>query len=194
MAAAAAVIAKRGYEAATTKAIAERAGYSEALIQTYFKGKEGLLLAVIHREIGVPLDQVAFCQRPLCGTLELKARETLAFIVGILASRAKGLRIVISRVLVGPGFKDGLVGPSSVRALLRQSLRERLARYVSAERLPPKFDVERAAEMLLALGFTLGFLDREIFRTGPAEIKRRMMEYGAIFGRGVIPSTGEEKG
>ncbi len=185
MAAAAAIIAERGYEAATTRAIAERAGYSEALIQLYFKGKEGLLLAVIQREAGGPLDQAAFFQRPLCDTLQEEAQETLSFIVSLLVGRVKGLRIVMSRVLVDPEFRDDK-GTARIRAFLRRHLRERLARYVAAKRLSAKFDVERAAEMLLALGFTLGFLDQEIFRTNPAEIKRRVTEYGAIFGRGVV--------
>jgi AcrR family transcriptional regulator len=52
MAAATEVFAERGFEAATTKLVAQRAGYSEALIQNYFGGKEGPLLAVLKAEGG----------------------------------------------------------------------------------------------------------------------------------------------
>ena len=36
-----------GFKATTTRAIAARAGCSEGLIQNYFGGKEGLLMAVM---------------------------------------------------------------------------------------------------------------------------------------------------
>jgi AcrR family transcriptional regulator len=41
--AAVAVFAAHGYDAATTRAVAETAGVSEQLIQRYFGGKAGLL-------------------------------------------------------------------------------------------------------------------------------------------------------
>lgn len=41
------VFASYGYDGATTKAIAEKAGVAEALIQRYFEGKEGLLIALM---------------------------------------------------------------------------------------------------------------------------------------------------
>jgi len=41
------VFSKRGFEAATTKQIAKRAGMNEALIARYFKSKAGLLQAII---------------------------------------------------------------------------------------------------------------------------------------------------
>lgn len=41
------VFSKRGFEAATTKQIAKRAGVNEALIARYFKSKAGLLQAII---------------------------------------------------------------------------------------------------------------------------------------------------
>ena len=41
------VFAKRGYDAATTREVAQAAGVSEQLIQRYFGGKAGLLRAVM---------------------------------------------------------------------------------------------------------------------------------------------------
>ncbi len=182
--AAAATFAERGYEAATTKAISERAGCSEALIQIYFKGKEGLLSAVIYQEASADIDESRFFERPLCEDLEVEARETLTFVVRLLAKRTTGLKIVMSRALVDPGLPLD-AGPSSVRSFLRTNLRRRFEQYVSAKRLPSGFDVARAAEMLLALGFTLGFIDCEVFRADAAERKRRLAAYAAVFGRGV---------
>ena len=183
--AAAEVFAERGYEAATTKAIAERAGCSEALIQNYFRGKEGLLLAVIQREEGGPLDQSAFFERPLCATIEDEARETMLHIVGLLAGRATRLRIVLSRVLIDPQFRDEF-NRVTVRRFLLTSLERRFARYVAAGRLPQGFKTHLAAEMLVSLNFQLGFIDREVLRMSLPSIKRRVHEYAAVFSRGIM--------
>ena len=43
------VFAERGYDAATTREVAQAAGVNEQLIQRYFGGKAGLLLAIIER-------------------------------------------------------------------------------------------------------------------------------------------------
>src|SRR5581483_11158172 len=49
--AATSVFAERGYEGATTREIAQRAGCSEAVIYHHFAGKRDLLLAVIDEEL-----------------------------------------------------------------------------------------------------------------------------------------------
>ena len=75
VAAAAVAFAERGYEKATTRSIAEAAGCSEGLIQRYFNGKEGLLLAVLKQQGSESRDQ--FFGRPLCSSMEEEAREML---------------------------------------------------------------------------------------------------------------------
>src|SRR5579883_2178780 len=49
--AASAIFAEQGYDAATTREIAERAACAEGLIHRYFGGKQGLLLAVLERKV-----------------------------------------------------------------------------------------------------------------------------------------------
>src|SRR3546814_20651957 len=49
LAAAGKVFAERGYDAATTREVAQQAGVNEQLIQRYLGGKEGLLLTLIQR-------------------------------------------------------------------------------------------------------------------------------------------------
>jgi len=45
------LFASRGYEAATTQEIAAYAGCAEGLIHRYFRGKKGLLLALIEGRV-----------------------------------------------------------------------------------------------------------------------------------------------
>lgn len=49
VAAAASVMREQGYAHATTKAIAQAAGYSEALLYKHFRDKAALFLAVLKR-------------------------------------------------------------------------------------------------------------------------------------------------
>ena len=72
----------------------------------------------------------------------------------MLGRRSGVLRIVLSRVLVDPQFKDEF-NRVAIRTSIRQDLGSRLARY--ADRLGPGFDPMVAAEMLISLSFELGF-------------------------------------
>ena len=182
VAAATTVFAAKGYDGATTRSIAELAGCSEALIQRYFQGKEGLLLAVIQEEGSGQAEQVAFFDRPLCATWEAEAREMLTHIVTVLGRRSTNLRIVLSRVLIDPSFRSEF-NRVSVRNFLRSSLEARFARYAQQDPSAAGFDAGVAADLVVGMGFQLGFMHREVIGTNPAEVDRLVAGYAAILGR-----------
>src|SRR3712207_4692738 len=73
--------ARRGYDAATTREVAAAAGVNEGLIQRYFGGKQGLLLAIVQ----------GFCgegQRGAC-TLAPRRDELKAEIQGFLCGELR---------------------------------------------------------------------------------------------------------
>src|SRR5262245_41341340 len=71
------VFSQYGYDAATTKLVAKRAGINEALISRYFKGKAGLLLAIVEGFIEREKNSGAFGDHPAGETVE---REILNFV------------------------------------------------------------------------------------------------------------------
>jgi hypothetical protein len=79
-----------------------------------------------------------------------------------------------------------------IREEIRSGLEARLARYVDAGIAEPEFDVGSAAEMLLSLGFELGFVHREILETSPEMTRRLLEQFADMFGRAVSapPSRG----
>jgi len=176
------IFGERGFEATTTKAVAQRAGYSEALIQLYFGGKEGLLLAVIQNEGGGEAEMVDFYARPLAADLVSEARETLAFTIDTLVRRATGLRIVLARVLVDPKFKEGF-NYSTVRNMAKHALAARLLQHRDCGRLRSDVDSETAAELLISLGFQLGFIHGDILGQSAVERSRLAESYATFFGR-----------
>lgn len=182
IAAATKVFGERGFEATTTKAIAQQAGYSEALIQQYFGGKEGLLLAVIQHEGGGEAEMADFYARPLAADLMAEARETLSFAIDTLGRRATGLRIVLARVLVDPDFKGGF-NQATVRNVAKRALVGRLQQHGDLGRLQSDADPESAAELLISLAFQLGFVHGDILGRSAAERDRLAEFYAGFFGR-----------
>lgn len=83
MEAAAAVFGEKGYDRATVKEIAARAGIAPGTIYLYFKNKRDLLLAIADSLIAEPVDQA------LTQAANLEVRE---YIAGILRNRVQFAR------------------------------------------------------------------------------------------------------
>jgi len=175
--------AKKGFDAATTRSIAETAGCSEVLIQRYFNGKEGLLLAVLRdKEIDSELGD--FMQRPLCADMAEEARQTLTFAMSGLSSRSAQLRIVISRALHNPAFSADY-NRISIRGEVMRGLRKRLTQYQTTGIVDASVDIPAACELLLTLNFQLGFVHPELLRTPRAKVLRLVDQFALLFSRAV---------
>jgi len=192
VAAAAVAFAERGYEKATTRSIAEAAGCSEGLIQRYFNGKEGLLLAVLKQQGSESRDQ--FFGRPLCSSMEEEAREMMLHGISALAERSERLRIVFSRVLLDRTFQADFQRIST-RPHVQKALKQRLLRYVEAGIAAPGLDLDVMTELLLSLIFQLGFVHRELLQMGQAEIDKLINGFAVFFARSMamIPPDKHEK-
>jgi AcrR family transcriptional regulator len=182
VAAAAVAFAEKGYEKATTRSIAEAAGCSEGLIQRYFNGKEGLLLAVLKRQGSAQRDR--FFERPLCASMADEAREMMSHGMSALAERSERIRIVLSRVLLDRAFQADFQRIST-RQDVQRALRKRLMRYVEAGMIDPALDIDVVTEMLLSLIFQLAFVHREVHQTAATEIQRMIDGFAVLFARGV---------
>jgi TetR/AcrR family transcriptional regulator, regulator of cefoperazone and chloramphenicol sensitivity len=182
VAAAAVAFAEKGYEKATTRGIAEAAGCSEGLIQRYFNGKEGLLLAVLKRQGSAQRDR--FFERPLCASMADEAREMISHGMAVFADRSERIRIVLSRVLLDRTFQADFQRIST-RQDVQRSLRQRLARYADAGMIDAGLDLDVVTELLLSLIFQLAFVHREVHQTQAAEIERMADGFAALFARSV---------
>jgi len=182
--AAAVAFAEKGYEKATTRSIAEAAGCSEGLIQRYFNGKEGLLLAVLKHQGSAQRDK--FFERPLCATLADEARELITHGMAVCAERSERIRIVLSRVLLDRAFQADFQR-ISMRQDVRRSLMQRLGRYVDAGMIDPNMDLDMLTELLLSQIFQLAFVHRELHQTKATDIQRMAEGFATLFVRGVAP-------
>jgi len=152
--AATAVFAERGYDCATTREIAERAGCAEGLIHRYFRGKRGLLLAILEsRASQVVQDFVAAL--PDRDTVEDEIEQILLWNLDTMWERRDFMRVAVSQAAI-----DSEVGRTVNEGAHNERVRltkEKLRRHQRAGRMRPGVDLEAMAQAITGLGFALGF-------------------------------------
>ncbi len=154
------VFAERGFDAATTREIAGRAGVNEQLIQRYFSGKSGLLLAVVER---YSREETGGCALPPpADDLETDLAQFLHAQLKHSWECRDFTRVVLARALVDPAIADEMartLSQSRIPCLLKrlEVLRDRGAIAVTA-------DLPNVAAGIATFSFGLGFLDQVVFR------------------------------
>ena len=154
------VFAEVGFEAATTRAVADRAGCSEGLIHRYFGGKDGLLTAVLEGRARRPRSAPA---PALVDDLAEDLRAVLRTELDELFAERRFIAIALSRALLDAETAR-FVG-KQLQGRRIAALSERLAAHQQAGRIAAGRDLDAAALTLGSVGFTVGFLGRGVFGT-----------------------------
>ena len=163
------VFASYGYDGATTKAIAEKAGVAEALIQRYFEGKQGLLLAL--------MKDFADSEVESCNNLPPKAESFEAEINNLLnqalshcANKKEYISIAIPRAVVDRRIGEELANfLESARA---PSLADRLKQHQADHTLSEDEDIEALAYGLALTMLSVGFFGQIVLKLDPELLKR----------------------
>ena len=165
-----------GFKATTTRAIAARAGCSEGLIQNYFGGKEGLLMAVMRAgaDEQAAMRDTGFFDRPRASSAEAEVRELLDFITGALRRLAPRLRILFDRVLLDAGFARRFADMTPRRTLVA-SVADRLRR-----EWPATSDPDRTADAIVSFGFELGFVHPELLGRDEQQVTAFAAHYASL--------------
>ncbi|WP_020663293.1 TetR/AcrR family transcriptional regulator [Amycolatopsis benzoatilytica] len=156
VAAAAAVMREQGYAHATTKAIAQASGYSEALLYKHFKDKTALFLAVLKEELpDLAATAARLAEEPgKAGVQDNLAELAATALAFYCASFPISVSIFSSRDLLRTHRESLENGPGTAIGLV--------AGYFAAEvrlgRLPRDTDVDATARLLLGACFQEAFL------------------------------------
>jgi AcrR family transcriptional regulator len=175
------LFAGHGYEATTTREIAARAGCSEGLIHRYFKGKEGLLLAVmsshISRRVVELTEHLAFS-----ASLEEEIRQLVSWEVDRMWEDRDFLRLTVQRAMLDPKVARfaRLEGPTR----LAKTIAERLQHYED-QRVLDDDDIEVASNAISALCFVFGFMRPAVLGYDRKEAKRMAVNVAKIIARGL---------
>jgi AcrR family transcriptional regulator len=185
------VFAEHGYDAATTREIAERAGCAEGLIHRYFAGKRGLLLAILDQRAAVVTDEFG------AGLAEVESVQEEIEQILLHELDAKWERRDFMRVCVSQAAIDAELG-AAVRAKVQERFVDfiacRLRRHQEAGRIRAGVDIGAIAHALSGIGFAIGFMYQFAFAGHRAESDRTVRAAADAIARGISRPDSNEGG
>ncbi|HVY62317.1 MAG TPA: helix-turn-helix domain-containing protein, partial [Planctomycetota bacterium] len=182
LAAAVEVFARRGYEAATTREVAAAAGVSEVLIQRYFGGKAGLLLAVLEN-CNRPENRGACGMPPLRSTVREEIDSFLEFHLKHAWEHRDFIRVVVYRSMVDPAVAAE-IGRKFVESRV-PGVRERLETLRAKGRIARGADIDSVAHALATLSFGLAFMDQVVHRVSRKRLRAVAAGFASAMARGI---------
>jgi TetR/AcrR family transcriptional regulator, regulator of cefoperazone and chloramphenicol sensitivity len=148
------LFATKGYESTTTREIAASAGCAEGLIHRYFKGKAGLLTALVERHFSEEIVDLSRELQP-AGNLEAEFIQLVMWEVERLWQTRDFLKVFIPRAFVDPTVAG--VMKRAVISVRAKVIRERLKRYRCCLKLPQE-ELQALAQAVGMLGLVFGFM------------------------------------
>jgi AcrR family transcriptional regulator len=180
--AATAVFAEHGYDAATTREVAERAGCSEGLIHRYFGGKHGLLLSIMQSKAGGVLEDLR-SGLPDRDTVEAEIEQILLWHLACLWDYSDFISVAVSRATIDPDI--GRTVGESINQQRVSLILDRLRRYREAGRIRKDVDLEAVAEVVAGIGLMLGFFGQVVFGMDQDRVQHIAVESAAALSRGI---------
>ena len=154
------LFASKGYDATTTREIASCADCAEGLIHRYFRGKAGLLSALIKDRISREVADLAH-HIPPARCLKDEYLQLVDWAVEHMWADREFLRVALPRAVLDPIFGRALrrVGPQQqARALTR-----RLRQFKECKALTAA-DLDALIQLVTVLGFMFGFMRPAVLR------------------------------
>jgi TetR/AcrR family transcriptional regulator, regulator of cefoperazone and chloramphenicol sensitivity len=151
------LFASKGYEVTTTREIAAAAGCAEGLIHRYFKGKAGLLSAVIEYWFSREVLDLRHQLRP-APTFSQEFLQLVGWEIERMREDRDFLCLIIPRALLDPGIRKVINRSVLSRA---EAIRRRLQHFEQCKRLPAE-EVDTLVQAIAMLGLSCGFLRPEV--------------------------------
>ncbi len=178
------VFSELGYEGATTKLIAQRAGSNEALICRYFQSKEGLLLAIIVRYIHEKKDmQLTYPPREtleaeFCCYLQTRVEQDIRF--------KDFIRIIVSRAATDPSLIEKIRHHVSYNP--DPQLTERLKILQKKGLLAADADLCQICFVIGFQTFATVFMAHIIMGKDKEETLKALQDFARVYARGLSQS------
>jgi AcrR family transcriptional regulator len=175
------LFAVRGYDATTTREIAAAAGCAEGLIHRYFRGKAGLLFALMSFCASQQVDGLND-QLPLGGSLEDEIQHLMNWEVDRMWKDRDLLRVSIPRAILDPkvGKFVSRIGPQRHA----QAIATRLRRHKECGRSSDD-EIEALSHAIGALGFIFGFMRPAVMGYDRKKARKLAADVAKIFSRGL---------
>ncbi len=181
-----AVFAEKGYDAATTREVAERAVCSEGLIHRYFGGKRGLLLAILQQK-GATISELMRAEIAESDDLRTELHDIMRHALTFMWEQRDFMRVSSTRAIIDP--EVARVISTSINDGRVALVRERLARHQAAGRIRNAVDIQAIAESIAGIGFESGFFWQVVFAKGHDAVHQMVQEFVEIVARGLEPCS-----
>jgi AcrR family transcriptional regulator len=180
------VFAAHGFDGATTRDVAARAGVNEGLIQRYFGGKAGLLEAIVG---GLCSEKATACRlAPSCGCLETEITLFLKHEVAQAGANRNFMRVLLSRAIVDPDLARMMKQHYKTSRL--PVLVERLRVFQAEGKLDAATDLEKLAATMAAFAFGLAFMQQVVFAEDSDYLDAILASTAQTIVRGIGGSVG----
>ena len=177
-----AVFAERGYDAATTREVAERAGCSEGLIHRYFGGKRGLLLTVMESKAAAVLDGFSSAL-PDRDNVQDEIEQALLWPLGVLWEHRDFMRVSVAQATIDPELGRSVAGRIHNQRV--NLILEKLRRHKEAGRICPDVDLEAVAQAVAGFGFMLGFMGQVVIGMDREYAQSITVAFASVLTRGI---------
>jgi AcrR family transcriptional regulator len=138
------VFSEVGYDVATTKAIAARAGVAEALIHRYFVNKVGLLQAIFMSEVASDTESASY---PAGKTVEAEINNFFYHRCTHSEEKSRFVRLILSRAIVDREIAQ-LFSTEEIRPKEMLILQERLKAFQKRGRIKASVNVRELTESI----------------------------------------------
>jgi len=175
------LFATKGYDATTTREIAAAAGCAEGLIHRYFKGKAGLLPALVEHHFAKEMVDLTRQLKP-ADDLESEFVQLVLWAVERFWETRDFLKVFIARTFVDPALAAVL--KRAVISIRVRTILDRLKRYERCRRTPEE-GLEMLAHSVGMLGLVFGFMRPLVLGQDRAQAKRMAATVSKMLVRGV---------
>lgn len=178
------VFAKSGYDAATTRNIAKKAGVNESLIHRYFKSKLGLFVALKYQFRENLIKQ--FLSYEQCDRLDEELARFLKSRLNASKRDKKFLKLSLSRAILDPKARLDVQKYASMRPV---EVIERFEKFRDRGQIRRDADIDQVVGVLHALSFAFAIMLDVIECLPVAEVERLVRSAAAILSDGLRPEA-----
>lgn len=185
--AAAKLFAARGYEAATTREIALEADCAEGLIHRYFRGKSGLLMALIKSRVSTELAEMTSRLAP-APNLDQEIMHLVRFELKRFWQDRDFFKVFIPCAMNHPAI--GRVARNIGPQRRVQAMVERLRQFAECRELSRR-EVESVAHFVGAVTFMFGFFHPVALGHDRRRAREQALSIATLFVRGFLCPNGK---
>jgi AcrR family transcriptional regulator len=181
------VFSKYGYDAASTKLVAKEAGVNVALINWYFKSKEGLLLAILKDFRDNEIMAENSKNYPPGKTLEEEIYNFSIQRLDHMVQNKNTIRILISRALVDPKVTELMLPVATDSG--DEILYSRLLEFQKNKKINPTVDVKKVAFAITMMTLSTNIFGHVLIGFDRQNIINTFKEFAHDYAEGISPKN-----